>query len=85
MIYRGPGFLAVVRFGSYPTLPPPVSLSQSSCMWEGVGEELNHTTARKPGPPQIIQYSLALSLLLKFKIQRRPWDCISIAHASSMV
>ncbi len=38
MIYRGPGFLAVVRFGSSPTpshplFPQPlVSLSQSSCL-----------------------------------------------------
>ncbi len=27
MIYRGPDFLAVVRFGSSPTLPPPTLLS----------------------------------------------------------
>jgi hypothetical protein len=27
---------------------------------DGVGEEPNHTTARKPGPLQIIQYSLGL-------------------------
>ncbi len=25
---------------------------------KGVGEEPNHTTARKPGPLQIVQYSL---------------------------
>ncbi len=34
--YREPGFLAVVRFGSSPTAPPPpnpsLSLSQSSCV-----------------------------------------------------
>jgi hypothetical protein len=57
MIYRGPGFLAV-------------SLSQSSCvspveLTDGRGgeeedEEANHTTARKPGPLQIIQYSLTI-------------------------
>ncbi len=74
MIYRGPGFLAVARFGSS-TTPSPlsrrkvVSLSQSSCVspvvlthgkggWEKVGEEPNHTTARKPGLLSIIQYSL---------------------------
>jgi hypothetical protein len=32
MIYRGPGFLAVVLFGSSPCTPFVVSLSQSSCV-----------------------------------------------------
>ncbi len=66
MIYRGPGFLAVVWFGSSPTPPPiphpheqVVSLSPSSCVLPveltlgrggGAGREPNHTTARKPGP-----------------------------------
>jgi hypothetical protein len=27
--------------------------------WNGMGEKPNHTTARKPGPLQIIQYTLA--------------------------
>ncbi len=44
-----------------------VSLSQPSCVspveftggGDGVGEEPNHTTARKPGPLHIIQYVLA--------------------------
>jgi hypothetical protein len=65
MIYRGPGFLAVVRFGSSPNPLPlldqqVVSLSQSFCVLpveltdrggggRGAGEELNHTMARKPG------------------------------------
>jgi hypothetical protein len=62
MLYRGPGFLAVVWFGSSPTLfaPSPssrqlVSLSQSSRVspvkltdgrGEWVVEELNNTTVR---------------------------------------
>jgi hypothetical protein len=64
MIYKGPGFLAVARFGSSP-LPPPPPSSQSSVskrhtgrlrkrvnllMEEGVGKEPDHTTPRKPGP-----------------------------------
>jgi hypothetical protein len=61
MIYRGPVFLAVVLFGSSPTLP----VSKLDCRHtgrlrkrdklltgegggKGVGEESNHTTARKP-------------------------------------
>ncbi len=67
MIYRGSGFLA------QPLSPPRsrqqvVSLSKSSCVSlvslmkgegaEGVGVELNNTTARKPGPLQKVQYSL---------------------------
>ncbi len=62
LIYRGPGFLAVVCFGSS---PPPlscqqlVSLSQSICVFrsrllpgggQGVGEEPNHTMGWKPDP-----------------------------------
>ncbi len=63
MIYRGPGFLAVVGFSSSstPSPPPPrervVSLSQSSSEspaeltnGKGVGEESNRTTERKPSP-----------------------------------
>ncbi len=60
IIYRGPGFLAVVWFGSFPTTSPPphfhqqtVSISQSSCAspqelsdGRGVREEPNHKTAR---------------------------------------
>jgi hypothetical protein len=30
---------------------------------KGGGEEPNHTTAGKPGPPEIIQYSLAQTLV----------------------
>jgi hypothetical protein len=66
MIYRWPGFLAVVWFGSYPTtfsFLPSVSKNsdtqedgerETTC-WrdgEGVGEEPNQTTAKKPGCPQ---------------------------------
>jgi hypothetical protein len=70
MIYRGQGFLAVVLFGSFPTLAPlscqqVVSLSCVSLAEltdgrgvEGVGEEPNHTRARKPGSLYTIQYSL---------------------------
>jgi hypothetical protein len=65
MIYRGPGFLVIIWFGSSPTpiLPFPVSklflfLSLPVCPrsnllpggGETVGEEPNLTTARKPGP-----------------------------------
>ncbi len=63
MVYRGPGFLAVAWFGSSPAPSPlfrqqVVSLSHSSCVspvditygGDGVGEEPNHTIARKPGP-----------------------------------
>jgi hypothetical protein len=58
MIYRGPGFLEVVLFGSSPTslAPSPVgNRYQSSLMTErggekGVSEEPNPTSARKPGP-----------------------------------
>ncbi len=72
MIYRGPGFLAVVHIirllAMHPlsslSLQQVVSLSQSSLCRRSsllsgdVGEEPNHTTARKPDPLQIIQYSL---------------------------
>ncbi len=45
MIYRGPGFLAVVWFGSSPTpFPPHVSLSQSSCV-----TTVEHTDRRGGG------------------------------------
>ncbi len=62
MIYRGPGFLAVVWFGSSPT-PSPLSRQQARLAThrktekkrqlddgrggrEGVGEEPNHSAAR---------------------------------------
>ncbi len=62
MIYRGPGFLAVVLFGFSPILFPlscqriASLFSHPSCVayWrergEGAGVEPNHTTARNPGP-----------------------------------
>jgi hypothetical protein len=68
MIYRGPGFLAVVWFGSSTMHPLSrqkfVSLSQSSCVspveltdgrggLEGVGEEPNYK--KKSNPLYIIQ------------------------------
>jgi hypothetical protein len=61
--YRGPGFLAVVRFCSSPTSSTDpsaryISLSQSSCVSpveltgkrRGGGGAKNHTAARKTGP-----------------------------------
>ncbi len=60
MIYRGPGFLAVVWFGSPPFLhPSPVSklslfLNFPINLLTGEGGK----GARKPGPLEIIQYSL---------------------------
>ncbi len=69
--YRGPGFLAVVLFGSFPAPSPlssqqVVSLSRSSCvskfeLTEGKGEG-GGGTARKPGPLLIIQYSLLVTI-----------------------
>jgi hypothetical protein len=60
MIYRGPDFLAVVRIIrllahhllslSQSARVSPVELLLTGEEWEGVGEEPNHTTARKPGP-----------------------------------
>ncbi len=74
MIYRRLGFLAVVWFGSSPTPSPPSPVSKLSLFlslplcpwpnlltgeaWERVGEEPNHTTARKPGLLYFIKYSL---------------------------
>jgi hypothetical protein len=68
MIYRGPGFLAV---GSSPAPSPLLSrqyldrrrterlrTTDNLLTGAGVGEEPNHTTARKLGPLYIIQYSL---------------------------
>jgi hypothetical protein len=64
MYYRGPDFLAVAGFGSFP-LPslPSVSATgdtqedrkrETTRLWwergEGMGKEPNHTTARKSGP-----------------------------------
>ncbi len=80
IIYRWPGFLAIVWFGSSPTplsSQQVVSLSQSSCVSPveikcrrggggGAGEEPNHTTAKKPGPLYIIQYSLHEKTKLNF-------------------
>jgi hypothetical protein len=76
MIYRGPGS------SSTPIPPPsPVSnlslfLSLPVCRRSSlftleeskneVGEEPNHTTARKPSPLQIIQYSLTVTVHFAF-------------------
>ncbi len=66
MIYRGPGFLAVIRLLPRPflRLMSASCLSYSVFLWDagraywrekGVGEEPNHTTARKkPGPLSIL-------------------------------
>jgi hypothetical protein len=75
MICRGPGFLAVVLFGPSPTLQAPSPLSKLDGRHtkktekerrladgrggDGLGEEPNYTTVRKPGPLWISQYSLA--------------------------
>ncbi len=62
MIYKGPGFLAVVLFGS--SLPSPIGKHDQLHTGsprkgdnvltgeerDGVREEPNHTTARNPGP-----------------------------------
>ena len=66
MIYRESGFLhAVIWYSSTPTPLPPSSVCKLSSYVSrrsslltgegGVGEELNHTTARKPGP---LSYSI---------------------------
>ncbi len=76
MIYRGPGFLAVVAFCSlYPSPPPPPSasffLSQSSCVSPfarllrggGLGEDTNHQDGEKAWPS--LNHLLLSVLLLK--------------------
>jgi hypothetical protein len=81
MIYREPGFLGVLLYGPY--TPPPPALSPVSKLdrrhtgrprkrdnfltGEGMGDEPNHSTTIKPGPLQIIQYSLQHSRPQKFK------------------
>ncbi len=82
MIYRGPGFLAVVWFGSSPT-PSPVSKlhrrhtgrlrkRETTCSREraeeGVGEE---PTAGKPGPLKVVQYSLLLNVVMFYTFHKR--------------
>ncbi len=77
-IYRGPGFSAVVLFSSSPTPFPPSSLSNLSlllCL--SVRRRSSLLTgvrgwARKPGPLEIIQYSLAGTLLKISFISARP-------------
>jgi hypothetical protein len=63
MIYKGPGFLAVV-YDLAPSPPPLSPLPSASCLffllrspveltdWNGGGggRVSNHTTVRKPGP-----------------------------------
>jgi hypothetical protein len=65
MIYRGPGFFAVVLFDSSPPVLHVSSTGEDrkrdNLLTEeggGVGEEPNHKSARKLGPLYIIQYSL---------------------------
>ncbi len=80
-MYRGPGLLAVVWFGSSPSPPPsPVSKldrrhtgrlrKKDNLLTEegggGAGEGPNHTTAWKPGPLEIIQYSLSRCITFYF-------------------
>ncbi len=79
-----PGFLIVVRFGSSLT-PSPISqlylflclpvYRRSSLLTggrdrRGFGEEPSYTTARKPGPLQIVQYSLLVSFGLPIANRR---------------
>ncbi len=75
-------------------LPPPsreqvVYLSQSSCVspvelsegeGEGVGEEPNHTTARKPYPLKIIQYSLVLPYWTKRIEEEQVGQVVIVLH-----
>jgi hypothetical protein len=86
-IYRGPGFLGVVWFGSSPTSPSsPVGMldwrntrrlrkrdnRDNLLTGEGITEEPNHTTARKPGPYKsfITLWGLPLRGILNF--ERKP-------------
>jgi hypothetical protein len=51
MIYRGPGFLAVVRFSSPIPTPSPLSRQKAppATHWKTkTAEETHHMTARKP-------------------------------------
>ncbi len=72
-IYRGSGFLAIVWFSSSstPYTPSPVNklslflslpvCSPSSLLPKGGGEG-GSQTARKPGPPLFIQYSMVCTI-----------------------
>ncbi len=74
LIYKGLGFPAVVWYGSSPisTPSPACKLDRriagrlrkrdNLLIGKGGGEEPNHSTARKHGPLEIIQYSLAQTL-----------------------
>ncbi len=85
MLYRRPGFPAVVWFGSLP-IPPPISVrnlvrrnTERLRNWDNLltgevgrgGEEPNHTTLRKPGPLKIIQYSLGREMK---GVSREQWE-----------
>jgi hypothetical protein len=85
MIYRGPGFLAVVWFA----LPSVASRldrrhtkrwerEETTCWREGEGmdEEPNHTTVRKPGLLLVIQYSL-YSLILGLSFENCTSTCVT--------
>ncbi len=72
MIYRGPGFLAVVWFGSSPTSSPPPFpsvCSNGDTDWERVTTcwrerwGPNQTTARRPGPLLSVRYSLLFCIV----------------------
>ncbi len=43
-------------------MSPPAEFTGGTGGGEGVGEEPNHTTARKPGPLENIQYSLGCDI-----------------------
>jgi hypothetical protein len=53
---------------SYDLAPRPLTSSLPS---EGAGEEPNYTTARKPGPLSVIQYSLTHGKDLHFLLMIR--------------
>jgi hypothetical protein len=90
--YRGPGFLAAVLFGSNCPTPNCLSFLAFLCVasraysevvreeGKGVGEEPNHTTARKPGPLKIIQYSLVLPYWTKRIEEEQEGQVIFVLH-----
>ncbi len=88
----------MIRLIAHPPFPPyplgklslflilPVCRRSNLLTREGVGEEPNHTTAQKPGPPYFIQYSLCrrdqrsppspISPLLSWKPALEHWTAL---------
>ncbi len=95
-IYRGPGYLAVIWFGSSPAPPPLPSVSSGNTQEErqlaelrgGGGEGPNHTTARMKARSSI-NHSLfsalgILMLLLRvMKSFQRVVDCASATNGTN--